>query len=340
MRVHFFLFSLKCFPLSHSPLPPFNLSVESSQFAPASRADCRLSIPLHCQSPFFYSNLYSEKSSLHLIWRQRNFPESHFSLPTQCCLTCCLFLPCTTTFVCISAYTGGLQGIAVFPLISSTSKRSQHYFCCQLCLCDRLWTIWMSLQLAAIKAPQFRTPPSQTVNSSWSRACLSRETSAATEIPNHLPKPHPHLSRTPGSRGDASEQSEGWYVLSQIESLPNKLQQLTRIILKEQTQTVFRVMYQRKVTDRERMLKKKVVTSIMLKRNRNCHFLHVSFICNSPQGGNLFHQGRSEFVSRQQMKSQSSSSSRKIWWGWSRAVRGYWEIQVQQCLVWGRFHSK
>lgn len=47
---------------------------------------------LHCQSPFFYPNLYS-KSSVHLIRRQRNFPESHFSLPTQCCLTAAFSCP-------------------------------------------------------------------------------------------------------------------------------------------------------------------------------------------------------------------------------------------------------
>lgn len=113
---------------------------------------------LHCQSPFFYPNLYS-KSSVHLIRRQRNFPESHFSLPTQCCLTAAFSCPAPPhLFESLLTLGGGLQGVAVFPLISSTSKRSQHYFCCQLCLCDRLWTIWMSLHLAAIKAPQFRTP--------------------------------------------------------------------------------------------------------------------------------------------------------------------------------------
>lgn len=223
---------------------------------------------------------------------------------------------------------GGLQGIAVFPLISSTSKRYQHYFCCQLCLCDRLWTIWMSLHLAAIKAPRFRTPhlglstPHGAELASPRRSALLHEHQTTSQNPITT-------SQNPISTSLEHQAGEEmlWSNLrvgmcSVIESLPNKLQQRTQIILKEQTRTVFGVMYQRKVTDRERMLKKKVVTSIMQKRNRNCRFLHVSFICNSPQDGNLFHQGRGEFVACQQMKSQSSTS-RKVWWGWSKAAWGY-----------------
>ena len=43
------------------------------------------------------------------------------------------------------------------------------------------------------------------------------------------------------------------------------------------------------------MLKKKIVTSTMLQRNRNHHFWHVSSISGYALGRNLFHQGRSEF---------------------------------------------
>lgn len=151
---------------------------------------------------------------------------------------------------------GGWQGIAVFPLISSTSKRYQHYFCCQLCLCDRLWTIWMYLHLAAIKAPRFRTP----------HLGLSTPHGAELASPQRPVLLHKHQTTSQNPFSTSLEPQAGEEMLlsnlrvgmcSVIESLSNKLQQLTQIILKEQTQTVFGVMHQRKVTDRERMLKKK-----------------------------------------------------------------------------------
>lgn len=146
---------------------------------------------------------------------------------------------------------GGLQGIAAFPLISRTSKRYQHHFCCRLCLCDRLWTIWMSLHLAAIKAPRCRAPHLR----------LSAPHRAELASPQRPVLPHKHqtTSQNPISTSPEHLAAEEMLlsnlrvgVCSVIESLPNKLQQLTWIILKEQTQTVFGVMYQRKVTDRRK----------------------------------------------------------------------------------------
>lgn len=150
-----FLCFLCSFPFSHSPLSAFQGSHPTLRLHPeltVQWAFPALSIPLFLPQFILKELCASHKKTEKLSWKP-------FLPPNSVLPDCCFFLPCTTTFVWISAYTGGgLQGVAVFPLISSTSKRSQHYFCCQLCLCDRLWTIWMSLHLAAIKAPQFRTP--------------------------------------------------------------------------------------------------------------------------------------------------------------------------------------
>lgn len=89
------------------------------------------------------------------------------------------------------------------------------------------------------------------------------------------------------------------------------------------------------------MLKKKVVTSTMLKRNRNCHFQHISSISNFPLGRNLSHQGRSEFFAYQLLVEKNRAAPEERFGEAEARMHEVTEqMHVYQSVVWGRLCSK